>query len=176
MVEGNSGVTVKEKNSENISPMVSQKAGRGKMPWLNMILMGLGFRLKKEEKKSLWKMKWCQVETLRACTLWRCGKNGPKESKTMSFKTKEPVTDMPIWPWRDHERHLKARIMTARIERNVSTTEPLYKAVTVLVFRQLLTIWWCETNKTWWVSTTHGPERGLMPSYEINIKTRVTNA
>lgn len=53
MVEGNSGVTVKEKNSKNISPTVSLKAAWRKMLTLNMSLMGLGFRLQKGETNSL---------------------------------------------------------------------------------------------------------------------------
>lgn len=50
MVEGNSGVTVEEKNSKNISPMVPQKMPKRS---LYLILMGLRFRLKGRKTKSL---------------------------------------------------------------------------------------------------------------------------
>lgn len=52
MVEGNSGVTVEEKNSKNISPMISQKPAQKKMLSLYVILMGLEFRLKGGETKE----------------------------------------------------------------------------------------------------------------------------
>lgn len=53
MVGGNSDATVKEKNSKNISPMVSHNVSKKNLVYLNLNLMGLGFRLQEGDNKRL---------------------------------------------------------------------------------------------------------------------------